>query len=42
MTPEEFLACVAAVKKYLEDRKHMPNDYVRQISYWKRLGRMRL
>ncbi|WP_456327490.1 hypothetical protein [Archaeoglobus sp.] len=42
MTPEEFLACVTAIKKYLEDKKNMPNDYVRGISYWKRLGRMRL
>ncbi len=42
MTPEEFLACVAAIRMYLKDKKNMPNDYVRGISYWKKLGRMRL
>ncbi len=41
MTPEEFLACVVAVKMYLKDKKHVPKDF-RVGEYWKRLGRMRL
>jgi NADPH-dependent ferric siderophore reductase len=42
MTPEEFLACVVAIKKYLEDKKNMPNEVIRGISYWKKVGRLRL
>lgn len=41
MTPEEFLACITAIRKYIEDKKHMPKDF-KVGSYWKRLGRMRL
>ncbi len=42
MTPEEFLACVSAVKRYIEDKKNMPNEYLRNPSYWKALRRMRM
>ncbi len=41
MSPEEFLACVVAVRRYLRDKRNMPNDYI-VGRYWRKLGRMRL
>lgn len=42
MSPEEFLAIVVAVKRYLEDKRKMPNEIVRGVSYWRYAGRVRL
>ncbi len=42
MSPEEFLAALAAVRRYLKDREEMPNDVVRGVSYWKAVARVRL
>ncbi len=42
MTPEEFLACVAAIKKYLEDKRNFPKEVFRGISYWKKASRLKL
>jgi len=41
MSPEEFLACVAAVRRFVRDKVNMPNDY-KIGRYWKVLGRMRM
>ena len=42
MSPEEFLAALAAVYRYLKDKREMPNDVVRGVSYWKAVARFRL
>ncbi len=42
MNPEEFLAAVVAVSKYLKDKREMPNEILRGISYWKVSARVRL
>ncbi len=42
MSPEEFLAAVAAVYRYLKDKKEMPNEVLRGVSYWKAVSRIRL
>ncbi len=41
MSPEEFLAALVAVHKYLKDKKEMPNEVVRGVSYWKAVARIR-
>ncbi len=41
MSPEEFLAAITAIHKYLKDKKNMPNDIVRGVSYWKAVARIR-
>ncbi len=42
MSPEEFLAAIVAVKKYMDDKRKMPNEVIRGVSYWKALVRVRL
>lgn len=41
MSPEEFLAAIAAIYKYIKDKKEMPNDVIRGVSYWKAVARLR-
>ena len=42
MSPEEFLAAIIAIHKYLSDKREMPNDVVRGVSYWWAIARIRL
>ena len=42
MSPEEFLAAIVAVKRYIDDKRKMPNDVIRGVSYWKAMARVRL
>ncbi len=41
MSPEEFLAALAAIHRYLKDKREMPNDIVRGVSYWKAVAKIR-
>ena len=42
MSPEEFLAALAAIYRYLKDKRKMPNDIVRGVSYWRAASRLRV
>jgi|Deesub1362A_J573_1020465.scaffolds.fasta_scaffold00125_23 hypothetical protein len=37
---EEFIAALAAIHKYLSDKKERPIEIRRELSYWKVLSRI--